>query len=327
MNQEIKFCTTRDGVSIAYSAVGEGPPIVKAANWLNHLEMDWDSPVWSHWLAEFGRGQQLVRYDERGTGLSDRKVEDLSLDAFVDDLASVVDALGLERFPMLAISQGGPVAIAYAQRFPDKVSHLVIYGSFAIGWKRSKLSDRELEKRHAQLALIKQGWDSKNPAIRQLFTTTCLPEASSEVHASFNELQLESVSASNAARIFEALGELDVSQILPELNIPVLVLHSKHDALVPFEEGRRMASLIPNAKFVPLESSNHILLRHEPAWFKFVHEVNAFLGRSNASNKSPAVFKVCRKCDRTFSSDMLFCLDDGEPLSDLETSGPATMIL
>lgn len=318
MEQQIKFCTTRDGVRIAYSAVGDGEPFVKVANWLNHLEMDWISPVWSHWLAEFGRGQKLIRYDERATGLSDRNVDDLSLDAFVDDLKSVVDALGLKCFPMLAISQGGPVAIAYAARYPEKVSHLVIYGSFATGWKKGKLSESDREKREAQLALIKQGWDSKNPAIRQLFTTTCLPGGSSAEHTSFNELQRESVSAGNAARIFEAIGELDVADVLPELKVPTIVLHSKFDAMVPFEEGRKLASMIPDARFIPLESSNHILLRSEPAWERFRNEVNSFLGRANSldSNSSTVLERRCPKCHRSFSEEMFFCLDDGEKLVD-----------
>lgn len=326
MKQEIKFCSTSEGVNIAYSAVGKGPSIVKAANWLNHLELDWSSPVWSHWLSEFTRGLQLVRYDQRGTGLSDRKVTDLSLDAFVDDLHTVVEALKLDRFPVLAISQGGPVAIAYAIKYPEKVSHLVIYGSFATGWKKSNLSGREVEKREAQLALIKQGWDSKNPAIRQLFTTTCLPNGTAEEHNSFNELQLQSVSGKNAAAIFEALGEIDVFDRLPEVSMPTLVLHSKDDALVPFEEGRRMASHIPNARFVPLESPNHLLLQHEPAWTEFVSEVNNFLDRPNYESQRPGYLMVCPKCDRTFTADLLFCLDDGERLANIGDVDPATLI-
>lgn len=320
MNQEIKFCSTADGTGIAYSAVGTGPPFVKAANWLNHLELDWTSPVWNHWLSEFGRGQRLIRYDERGTGLSDRKVVDLSLDAFVDDLRSVVEATGIERFPLLGISQGGPVAAAYAARYPASVSHLILYGSFAAGWKRAGLRQAELEKREAQLSLIKQGWDSTNPAIRQLFTTTCLPDGNREEHASFNELQRESVSALGAARIFEAIGELDVTEQLSELDLPVLVMHAKNDELVPFDEGRRLASMIPNAKFVPLESSNHILLRHEPAWRTFVAEVNSFLGREDPENEHYATAR-CPKCDRLYEGDMYYCLDDGEKL--IGMSGPS----
>ena len=326
MEQEIKFCTTNDAVNIAFSVVGDGPPFVKVANWLNHLELDWTSPVWSHWLAEFGRGQQLIRYDERGTGLSDRKVDDLSLDAFVDDLRSVVDAAGVDRFPLLAISQGGPVAIAYTVRYPEKVSHLILYGSFATGWKKGRLRDHEIEKRQAQLALIKQSWESRNPAIRQLFTTLCIPAGDSDEQASFNQLQRESVTGATAARIFDALGELDVADLLPQLKVPVIVLHSMHDAIVPFEDGRKTAAQIPNARFVPLESENHVLLRNEPAWLKFVTEVNAFLGREPARDETVVMGQLrrCPRCDRMYGGDTYFCLEDGARLLELDGEAKAT---
>ena len=318
MEQNIQFCTTSDSVSIAYACVGSGPPFVKAANWMNHLEMDWTSPVWRHLLDEFSRGQQLIRYDERGTGLSDRNVNDLSLDAFVSDLESVIDCLSLERFPLLGISQGGPVAVAYAIRHPERVSHLVLFGSFASGWKKSSLDERTLEKREAQLTLIKQGWHSKNPAIRQLWTTLCIPEARPNEYDSFNELQRESVSADTAARIFEAIGDLDVREILPKLDLPVLVLHSRDDAMVQFEEGRRLASMIPKAKFVPLDSRNHLLMHHEPSWPRFVEEVRGFIGRSGTETQdhlNTRSMKMCPKCRTMYGDEMLFCLDDGTPLA------------
>ncbi|MGB7069927.1 MAG: alpha/beta hydrolase [Pyrinomonadaceae bacterium] len=320
MEQEIKFCSTIDGVSIAYSSVGKGPPFVKAANWMNHLELDWLSPVWSHLLHEFAFDHNLVRYDERGTGLSDRNATtDLSLDAFVNDLESVVDAVGVERFPLFGISQGGPVAVAYASRHPDRVSHLILLGSFAAGWKRAKVDPDVLEKRKAQLTLIRQGWNSKNPAIRQLWTTLCIPNAMPDETESFNTLQKETASREDAARIFEAIGDLDVSEILPSLKIPSLVLHSRGDALVPFEEGRRLASMIPSAKFVSLESSNHILMRHEPAWPIFVTEVRRFLGHEKPiidAFTETRRFKICSTCRRAYADDSLFyCLDDGTKLT------------
>ncbi len=322
MEQEIKFCTTSDNVRIAYSSVGEGPPFVKAANWMNHLEYDWQSPVWNHLLHEFADDHQLVRYDERGTGLSDRNVEDLSLDAFVDDLSSVIEAVGVERFPLFGISQGGPVAVAYANRHPEKVSHLILLGSFATGWKKARLAPDDLEKRQAQMTLIKQGWNSKNPAIRQLWTTLCIPEANPDEAKSFNELQQASVSPDNAARIFEALGELDVHEILPKLNVPTLVFHARGDALVPFEEGRRLASMIPNSRFVTLESNNHLLLQHEAAWHVFASEVRKFLGREKsvtAAGTETRLFKVCPTCSRTYADDtLLYCLDDGTKLTGIE---------
>jgi pimeloyl-ACP methyl ester carboxylesterase len=320
MEQDIQFCTTSDGVSIAFASVGSGPPFVKAANWMNHLELDWHSPVWRHLLDELSSDQALVRYDERGTGLSDRNVEDLSIDAFVRDLESVVDALGLERFPLLGISQGGPVAVAYATRHPEKVSHLILYGSFAAGWKAAGLDMKDLDKRQAQLTLIRQGWSSRNPAIRQLWTTLCIPDARPEECDSFNELQRESVSADTAARIFEALGDLDVRELLPHLNMPVLVLHARSESMVKFEEGRRLASMIKGAKFVPLDSRNHLLMHHEPAWTRFVYEVRSFIGlnASKLDGETTRSMKICPTCRKIYGEEMLFCLDDGSPLDPSE---------
>lgn len=316
MNQVIQFCKASDGVNLAYSSVGEGPAFIKAANWMNHLELDWQSPVWKHLLHEIAQDHRLIRYDERGTGLSDREVSDLTFDAFVDDLASVVDATGVDKFVLLGISQGGPVALAYASIFPERVSHVVLMGSFAAGWKRAKVSEKIAEKRAAQLTLIRQGWNSRNAAIRQLWTTMCFPGATGEEVTSFNELQRESVSPENAARIFESIGEFDVTSLLEEIKTPVLVTHSRGDALVPFEEGRNLASMIPNATFVPLESNNHVLLSHEPAWAMFVDELRNFVGRKlEAANASAESFNRCPSCSTKYSDTSLnFCLHDGTPL-------------
>jgi pimeloyl-ACP methyl ester carboxylesterase len=318
MKQEIQFCTTSDGVSIAYSTVGVGQPFVKAANWMNHLELDWRSPVWRHVLDEFSRDQQLVRYDERGTGLSDRKVSEISLDAFVRDLESVVDSLRLERFPLLGISQGGPVAIAYAIKHPERVSHLILLGTFAAGWRKTELPPEIVEKREAQLTLIRQGWNSRNPAIRQLWTTLCIPDSLPEEAESFTHLQRESVSSETAARIFDAIGDLDVFEFLPTLHLPVLVLHCRGDATVPFEEGRKLASMIPGAKFVPLDSNNHLIMSHEPAWSVFINETREFLGRerSQDDDQPSSARKFCPTCRHVYRDVTLnFCLDDGSVLS------------
>lgn len=210
MGQEIHFCFASDKVGIAYSVTGNGTPFVKAANWMNHLEYDWQSPVWRHFLDNFAFDHQLVRYDQRGTGLSDRNISEFSLDRFVDDLEAVVNELDLKRFPLFGISQGGPVAVAYAFRHPEKVSQLIMFGSFATGWKKAGLSKKALENRLAQQTLIKQGWNSRNPAIRQFWTTLCIPDSGLDEAESFNELQRESVSPENAARIFDAIGDLDV---------------------------------------------------------------------------------------------------------------------
>jgi serine/threonine protein kinase/TolB-like protein/Flp pilus assembly protein TadD len=278
LEQEIRFCTTADGVRIAYATVGEGPPLVKAANWLNHLEFDWKSPIWRHLFEEFARDRLLVRYDERGNGLSDWNVEDLSLEALVQDLASVVDAVGLDRFPILGISQGGPVAIAYAVRHPEKVSHLILYGSYARGWARRGAPPEELERRQAYLTLTKLGWGQDNPAFRQLWTSLFIPDGTREQWHWFNDLQRITTSPENAFRLLTEFGKLDVVDLLPQVKVPTLVLHCRNEAVAPFEEGRLIAGMIPGARFVPLEGRNHLLLESEPAWPKFVTEVRRFLG-------------------------------------------------
>jgi pimeloyl-ACP methyl ester carboxylesterase len=277
IEQEIHFCTTNDGVRIAYATVGKGPPLVKAANWLNHLEFDWHSPIWRHMIQEFAQDHFLVRYDERGNGLSDWKVDNFTFDAFVEDLESVVDSVSLERFPILGISQGGPVAIAYAVRHPDRVSQLILYGSYARGWARRGSSLEEMERRHAQHTLVKLGWGQDNPAFRQFWTTLYIPEATQEQWQWFNDLQRMSASPENATRLLDELGKIDVVDLLTQVKVPTLVLHSRDDAAVPFEEGRLLAASIPGARFVPLEGRNHLLLENEPAWAAFVTEVRRFL--------------------------------------------------
>ncbi len=273
--QEIRFCTASDGVSIAYATVGEGPPLVKTANWLNHLEFDWQSPIWRHVFAELSREHQLVRYDERGNGLSDWEVDDISFEAFLRDLEAVVDAVGLERFALLGISQGCPVSIAYAVRHPERVSQLVLYGGYPLGWARRGPKEKELGD--AIIALIRQGWGQDNPAFRQMFTSRMMPSATAEQMQWFNELQRITTSPENAARLRLATGEIDVMSLLAQVSTPTLVLHAREDAVAPFDGGRKMASMIPGARFVPLESANHLLIESEPAWPRFLAEVRSFL--------------------------------------------------
>src|SRR6185295_9800977 len=269
MEQRIHFCSTTDGVRIAYAKVGDGAPIMKAANWLSHLEFDWQSPIWRHMLSEFARDHTFIRYDERGNGLSDWNCEDLSFGAWVEDLAAVVNAAGLDRFPLLGISQGGAVAIAYAVRYPEKVSHLILYGSYARGWAKRD-SPEEIEQRQAQLTLVKLGWGKDNPAFRQLWTSLYAPDATPAQAQSFNDLQRTSTSAQNAVRLLTEMGNVDVVHLLPEVKVPTLVLHCRDEAGVPFEEGRKLAGTIPGARFVPLEGRNHLLLEGAPSWGKFV---------------------------------------------------------
>ena len=278
MEQDIRFCTAPDGVRLAYATVGEGPPLVKVAHWLSHLEYDWDSPVWRHWLSELSRRHRLVRYDERGCGLSDRQVDDLSLGAWVQDLETVVDTLGLKRFPLLGTSQGGPVAVAYAVRHPEKVSHLILYGSFAQGWAKFTGAPHVIERMQALLTLIRTGWGQDNPAFRQIFTSWFIPEATGEQKRWFNDLERLTMAPETAARYLVEFGNFDVLDLLPQVTVPTLVLHARGDALAPFSAGRQLAAMIPDARLVSLESKNRILLEDEPAWSRFQAEVRSFLG-------------------------------------------------
>ena len=275
--QQIRFCTALDHVRIAYATVGEGPPLVKAANWLSHLEFDWDSPVWRHWLTSLSERRTLVRYDERGCGLSDWNVEEFSLEAWVRDLETVVDAMGLKRFPLMGLSQGGPVAVTYAVRHPERVSHLILYGSYARGWWKRDISPEQREETETLLTLTRLGWGRSNPMFRQVFTTSFIPQATIEQMQWFNDLQRISTSPENATRFLRAFYELDVSQIAKHVTTPTLVLHARKDDRIPFAAGRELAALIPGARFQPLESQNHILLEDEPAWQRFLRAVNTFL--------------------------------------------------
>ena len=274
--QEVRFCTAADGVRIAYATLGEGPALVKAANWLNHLEFDWQSPIWRHWIEAFAGGRQFVRYDERGNGLSDWDVADLSFEMFVRDLEAVVDALGLERFALLAVSQGAGVSIAYAVRHPGRVSRLVISGGFVVGWRKRAVPD-QIAWREALLTLARKGWGQDNPVFRQVFTSLLIPGATLKEMQWFNDLQRVSTSPENAVRLQYAFADIDVTELLPRVTVPTLVLHSRDDAIIPFEQGRMLARGIPNARFVALESRNHLILEHEPAWRRFVDEVRGFL--------------------------------------------------
>jgi len=276
VQQEIRFCTASDGVRIAYATSGKGLPLVKAANWLNHLEYDWQSPVWRHLLQELTKDHSLIRYDERGNGLSDWEVADISFDAFVRDLETVIDAAGLERFALLGISQGCAVSIAYAVRHPERVTHLVLYGGYARG-QRKRGSPEAIEDADAVLTLMRHGWGSENAAFRQIFTSRFIPDATPEQMQWFNDLQRMTASPENAVRIRQVIDDVDVDSLLPQVTVPTVVLHCREEAAVPFEEGRRMAAGIPGARFVALEGRNHLIMKDEPAWPRFLEEVRAFL--------------------------------------------------
>ena len=275
--QKVLYCKARVGTRLAYSVSGEGPAIVKTANWLNHIQYDWDSPLWRHWIDEFTRGRQLVRYDERGNGLSDWDSPDLSFDAFVDDLESVVACAKVEQFDLLAISQGAAVALAFAARQPQRVRRLVICNGYAAGWA-VRGDPIEVARREAMVTLAEVGWGADNPAYRQLFTQHYIPGASPKQMAWFNEMQRVSTSPRNAVRLQQILSKIDVRSLLSQVRTPTLIFHSRNDQAVPFSQGAELASGIPDAQFIPLESRNHILLSDEPAWDRFTTELRRFLG-------------------------------------------------
>lgn len=300
MTQEIKFCVASDGPRLAYAKVGQGPPLVKAANWMSHLEYDWNSPVWQPWLEAWSRFHTLYRYDERGCGLSDWDVADFSLEAWVRDLETVVDAAGLERFSLFGMSQGGPVAIAYAARHPDRVSRLVLYGTYLRGFSFSDPTPAQRKEEELGLELMRIGWGQENSNYHQLYTTWFIPEGTSEQVSWFNDLQRISCSPENAIRMVRGFHEIDVQKIAPTLNVPALVMHLKDDRLVSFDEGRLTAAHIPGARFVPLEGKNHVMLSTDPGWPHFWREFYRFLG-VHPAKLSPTPTEA-----KTPTSDILF---------------------
>ena len=274
--QEIRYCTTSDGVRLAYATTGNGPPLVKASNWLTHLDFEWGSPIWRHWYTALSRHHRLVRYDERGNGMSQRDVPDVSFDTWVRDLETVVDAAGLDRFPLLGISRGGPIAIAYAARHPERVTQLVLYGAFAVGVNHYGTPE-QIEARRAFTSLVRLGWGLNNPAFCKTFTCRFLPEATPEHEKWFDELQRVSTSPENAARLMERDGDIDVRPLLSQVKTPTLVIHCDHDHAVVPERGRLLAASIPGARYVSLPSANHLMLEEEPAWSLFLEELGLFL--------------------------------------------------
>ena len=274
--QEIRYCATPDGVRLAYATTGSGPPIVKASNWLTHLDFEWGSPIWRHWYAELSRHHRLVRYDERGNGMSQRDVDDVSFDTWVRDLETVVDAAGLDRFPLLGISRGASIAIAYAVKHPERVTQLVLYGAFAVGLNHVG-TPQEIEAQRALTSLMRLGWGLNNPAFCRTFTCRFIPDATPEHEQWFDELQRVSTSPENAARLMEVDDNIDVRPLLSQVKAPTLVVHCDRDHLVPVEAGRIMAAKIPGARYVSLPSANHLILAEEPAWAFFLEELGLFL--------------------------------------------------
>lgn len=275
----IRFCQTVDEVKIAYAVGGSGLPLVKTPNWLNHLELDPKSLIWRSWIERMSRSCRLIRYDARGCGLSDRDVELGSFATNRLDLEAVVDALGLQRFALFGASQGAAIAIDYAARHPQQVSHLILHGAYLRGALQREASERVIEEAQTMLKLVQLGWGQENSAFRQVFATRFIPDSTLEQLRAFDDIQRQTVSPEAAARLLGSFYEIDVATLAHAVTCPTLVLHSRDDARVPFEEGRRVASAIRGAEFVSLPSRNHILLEHQVAWEQFFAEVAGFLRR------------------------------------------------
>ena len=249
MEQQIRFCTTSDGVRIAYATVGEGPPLVMVRGWVSHLELDWENPRSRGRFEDVAARYLLVRFDKRGTGLSDRKVNDFSVDARVRDLEAVVDQLKLRRFALQGYSEGGPIAISFAVKHPRRVSRLVLIDTYARGQALGKP-----EVRDALIGLVRAEWGLGSETLTNMF----MPDASEEEHRWFTQYQREGATREGAVAALEAVYAADVSALLPQIKTPTLIIHAKGDRAIPFEQGRELASGIPGARFVPIESDRHV---------------------------------------------------------------------
>ncbi len=280
--QDIRFCRSADGTGIAYAVHGSGPPLLVDACWLSHLQFDWQSPVWRHYLVELGKVATVIRFDERGHGLSDRDVTDHSLEARVADLEAVADHAGFDRFAMLAMAQGGPISIEYAVRHPERLSRLIFYGSYAGAFGNATPEEIELDATFQ--SLIKVGWERPTPEFRRVFTSMMIPDATEEQMRWLDELQRMATTAETAMLAREQRKQADARHLLPRLDLPTLVIHCRGELMNNFEEARYLAANIKGARLVALESKNHIVLEDEPAWQVFLDEVTAFLAEDRVAD-------------------------------------------
>ncbi len=274
---KVEYCRAPDGVRLAYARIGAGPPLVKTANWMNHLQYDWESPTFRHLFIDLAQDFTLLRYDARGNGMSDWDVDELSLDAWVTDLETVVNAAGLERFPLFAMSQGCAISVAFAVRYPERISHLILYGGFARGAYVRAKDELELQKAKALASLIRTGWGDNSPAYRQLFSSLFMPGATHEQLEKFAERQRVTTTPECAYRYFETTRSLDITDLLPNVRAPTLVMHVRGDQVQPFDGGRELAAGIPGARFVALQGENHMPLPQDPSTARILEEIRLFL--------------------------------------------------
>jgi pimeloyl-ACP methyl ester carboxylesterase/DNA-binding CsgD family transcriptional regulator len=276
MRPQVRFCTAADGVRLAYAISGEGPPLVRAPHWFTHLEYDWTNPAMRPWVEDLSKRYRLLRFDQRGTGLSDRDVPDISTEAQIRDMECVIDAAGFERFAILGLSQGAAFGTAYAARHPQRVTHLAICGGFVRGWAKRGYPPERLAEREMLEKLIALGWGSDDPSFRQVFSSQFTPDAPIEAIRAFNDFMPLTSSAKTAAAIFSMNGQIDLQDEARRVKCPTLVLHGRGDRRIPFEEGRLVAGLIPGSRFVTLETRNHLMMQSEPAWRDFLEAFAEF---------------------------------------------------
>ena len=290
--QTIGFATSDDGARIAYATSGAGPALLRAPHWMTHLEWDWRSLVFGPKIENFSRRFTFVRYDGRNWGLSDRGVAPATLQVAASDMAAVADAAGLRRFALLGISGGGAIAIRYAALHPERVSHLVLIGGYARGGLHRGEASVTVEHLEAFGRLVEEGWARDNAAFRQIMTSQMYPGASADEMRSFNDMQRVSCTPHEAASIRRVIADVDATPHLRDVRCPTLVLHNPNDAMVPFEEGRLVASSIAGARLVPFESQNHVPLCSEPAFALVNRLIDEFVlgsGASQADARTPEV--------------------------------------
>jgi pimeloyl-ACP methyl ester carboxylesterase/DNA-binding CsgD family transcriptional regulator len=288
--EQIRFCTSRDGARIAYAICGAGPPLVWAPHWVRHIKFDWVSPVWQPWMTLLTRRHTVIRYDWRGCGLSDQDGVELSPARYLEDFEAVVRSAGLDRFVLFGMSHGTRLGMTYAVGNPSKVSHLVLFGSSPCGRVARGQSQEQAAEEETRFKAIELGWQTDNPAYGQFFTALHVPDATAEQFRSLGDLLRMTTSPTNAVAIMRTFHQADVRAIVPRVPCPTLVLHSRGDSVIPFDWGRAVAAQIADARFVPLESRNHILVDTEPAWQQLVEALDNFLpstaqGRGNAAGE------------------------------------------
>jgi len=274
--QAVTFCQTRGGFNLATASIGHGPVLVRAAHWATNIEYDWGSPITGPLLQRLALRFHLVRYDGRGAGLSDRNVADVSFATMLEDLEAVVNSCKFSRFALLGISGGAATSIAYAVRHPKRVSRLVLLGGYAQG-RNMRGSPQYADEAKAFQTMLRSGWGDEHSVFMRAFCSFFIPGASADEIKSFVDFQRIATTGENAMKLRSAVDDIDIVELLPQVSVPTIVFHAIHDNLVPFDQGRRLAAAIPNAKFVPLESANHALLANEPAWAKFVSHAEDFL--------------------------------------------------